>query len=107
MPLGESVFTALTSDLKIRVKSDRLVIVGDGAVEVAFGRVCVAPVEVGPGVPRVESDRLVVVGDGTVVLLLVIAGQASIEVGPGVRGVVPDRLPVIGDGAIDVARDTV
>jgi len=51
---------------KFRIELDRFVIVGDGAVEVAFVAMCVAAIDVGLNIFRIELDRLRVIGNGAV-----------------------------------------
>jgi hypothetical protein len=83
-------------------ESDRLVKVGDGAVEIVLVPVRVAPVVVGGCKLGIEPDRLAVVGDGTFDIALVPVSEASSIVSLGVFRIEPNRLAIIGDGAVEV-----
>ena len=85
----------------MRVEPDRLVVIGDGAVVLAFGSVGVAAVAEGCGVVRIEPDRLVVVLDGAVELALVVVSDAAVVEGRGRFWIELDRLVVVDDGTVE------
>ena len=87
-----------------RIEPDRLVVIGDGAVEVAFVAPGEAATVVGPRVFRIRSepDRLVEVGDGAVAVAFVAPDSAAVVVSNGVCRIEPDRLGVVGDGAVKI-----
>src|SRR4029078_5078394 len=85
-----------------RIETDRLVVVGDRAPVVPFGRV-------GEGA-IVESDRKLwidakhpgVIRDGAVVVLLVVISETATQIGFGVIGIDADRRREVCDRAIVV-----
>src|SRR5262249_58656038 len=95
------------------IEPDRLVKIGDAAVEIALLCVRAAAVEVRKAANnRVridgldlgsESDRLVKVGDGAVEIVLVPVRGAPVVVGGRKLGIEPDCLAVVGDGALEIA----
>ena len=87
----------------VGIELDRLVIVLDGAVVLAFDLVGVATIEEGISVFRIELDGLVIVLDGAVVLAFALEGEATIEEGVGVSRIELDRLTAVQGGAVKVA----
>jgi len=85
-----------------RIEPDRLVVVGNGAVIVAFGIIRVATAREDYGIFRIEPDRLVVVGDGVVIVTSGIIRVATAREGYGIFRIEPDRLGVIRDGMVEV-----
>src|SRR5215471_1780949 len=86
----------------LRVEPDRLVVVGDGAVEIALLLIGDGAVVEAVGV-GLEADRLAVVGDGPVVIALGVIGLAAVVDGVDIAGIEPNRLVVILQGAVEIA----
>ena len=70
---------------RLGIEPDRLVVIGDGAVEIAFGVVCGTTGGVGEGELGIKLDRLVVVGDGAVEIALGVVCGATVVVGEAAR----------------------
>lgn len=85
------------------IDSDRLGVIGNGAVIFLLVVVGVAAAVVGVGVPRIELDRHVIIGDGAIVFAAVAPDIAATVVRRRVFGIDLDRLIIIGDGAIVLA----
>ena len=86
-----------------RVEPHGLIVVGDGAVELAFAQVDPGAVGEGRCLLRIELHRLVEVLQGAVELLLLPPGVATVAEGGGVVRLKLDGLVVVLDGAIPVA----
>ena len=81
----------------------RLVVVGDGAAEVALGLVGRGAAHDDRHVLRLKPDRIAEVGDGAVVVALGEVGVAAVEIGAHMVRVDAERRVEIGDGAVVVA----
>jgi hypothetical protein len=68
----------------IRIEPDRLIVVGDGAVEVALCFVRNTAVDEAGNVSGIDADRLAVVGDGAVEVALGLVRDAASHEGGGV-----------------------
>ena len=87
-----------------RIELDGLIVVGDGAIEIALGLEQAGAVAVDPGIAGIEPGRPVVVGDGMVEVALGAVQVAAIVERSAVVGIERDRTVVIRDGAIDIAQ---
>ncbi len=81
---------------------DRLAVIGDGAIVVAFGEPGDAAVVDGGRIPRIELDRLIVVGNGAVEVAFAAEREAAIEIGGAVIWGKPDRFIIVGDGVVEI-----
>ena len=100
----EGVAAIVVGDGKSRIELDRLVVVGDGAIEVALLIKRIAALVVGAGMLRIElriaSLRSAMAWSRSPSRAV---GDAAIVVDAGVPGVEADRLVVIGDRSIALA----
>src|SRR5579859_2463887 len=80
-----------------------MIIVGDGAVVLAFLIISVAATLEGEREIRFQPDGLIIVGDGAVVLALLIIGVAATLEGVSEIRLQPDSLIIVGDGAVVLA----
>src|SRR5581483_3201873 len=85
-----------------RIESDRLVVVGNGAVVIALGLIGIAAAVVCARILWLEPDRLGVVGDRAIVIALGLVGVATAAKCIGKFWIEPYRFVVV-DGAILVA----
>ena len=89
--------------LQIKIKTKSFVVIGDGAVIIAFAVISVAAIIIGFRVLPVESNGLTVIGDGAVIIAFAVIGGAAVDVGVRVFRVKADGLTVIGYGAVIIA----
>src|SRR5262249_55277470 len=85
----------------VRIESDRLVVIGNRSIVLAFFRISDAPVAKGKRVVRIESDRLVIIGNRSIVIAFVRISDASVVEGIRV-GIESDRLAEQGDSPVIV-----
>ena len=88
---------------KVRRKPDRLIVVGDGAVEIRFLVKDVAAHHESAGVGRIKLDRCVQIADGAVQIVLAEAHAAAIRISALIVGIELDRLAEIVQRAGEVA----
>jgi hypothetical protein len=88
---------------RLRIEPDRLIVIRDGAVEVAFGAVRDGAIDEGRGILRIDPNGHIVICNGTVVVAFGAVRHAAIGEGPGKFGIEPNRLTVISDGTVVVA----
>ena len=69
------------SESIVGIESNRLVVISDGSVVVAFVPISIAPVPKGETAFGIEPDRLVKIGDGLVIVAFVCISDA-----PGAQG---------------------
>jgi hypothetical protein len=86
--------------VELRIDAQRLLIIGNGAIEIALLAIGGAAIVVGERKSRIERDGAIVIGDGAVIVAaLVIVGVAAI--GQEIRlRLELDRFVIVGDGAV-------
>ena len=103
-PLAQSLDgrEVLSGCLKLRIDTQRRLVVGDRSVEIALAAEGRAAIVVGVGESWVKLDRAVVVGDSAAQIALGLVCVAAIgeEIGP--RGD-SNRFIIVDDGAVVVA----
>jgi hypothetical protein len=70
----------------VGVKPNRLVVISEGSIEVAFVHIGVTPVPKGEGAFGIKSDRLVKIGDGSIIIAFICIYDASVPKGVGALG---------------------
>ena len=84
--LGGIGLAAIVIDVDMRgasgqgVDQDRLAVIGDGAIKIAFGGVGLAAIVEGERIFRIELDRPIVVGDSVVIVALGVIFEAAVVV---------------------------
>src|SRR6188472_2371112 len=87
---------------RIRLKTDRLVIVASRAIVLVLFQVSFGTVDEGLDVVGIEPDRLIMVFDREVVFALLQVSYAAVVEGLGVRWIELDRLIEILNGTVVV-----
>src|SRR5690606_30940471 len=87
----------------MRVEAQRLIVISDSSVEIAFGIACHTPIGVSSVHLRVEADRFIVVGNGLVQVPYRSADDASIIVVGGKLRVEADRFAIVVNGSEQIA----
>jgi hypothetical protein len=86
----------------IGLEADRLSVILQGAIEVAFTATCNAPVVVIVAIIRIEADCFGVIRQGAIEIILGAPCNAPVVVGLGVIGHEADRLSITPDFFIRV-----
>ncbi len=60
-----------------------MIVIGDGAILVAFGKIDKAANEIGDGVVRIDTDGVIAIGDGAILVAFGGIGNAAIVIGDG------------------------
>src|SRR6516164_10001864 len=88
------------SESIVGVKSNRLVVISDGPIVVAFIHISVTPVLEGEGAFGIESNCRVKIGDGSIIVAFVCIDDASVSKGVGALGFESNRLVKIGERSV-------
>ena len=84
----------------VGVKSNRLVVIGDGSIVVAFIHISVTPVLEGEGAFGIESNCRVEIGNGSLIVAFVCMYDASVPKGMGALGIESNGLIKIGERSV-------
>ena len=84
----------------VGVKSNRLVVIGDGSIVVAFIHISVTPVLEGEGAFGIESNCRVKIGNGSLIIAFVCIYDASVPKGVGALGFESNRFVEIGERSV-------
>src|SRR5690606_5420864 len=87
----------------MRVEAQRLIVISDSSVKIAFGIACHTPIGVSSVHLRVEADRFIVVSDGLIQVPYRGTDDASIIVVGGKLRVEADRFAIVVNGSEQIA----
>src|SRR5689334_3989819 len=87
----------------VGVKSNRLTVISDGSIVVAFIHISVTPVLEGEGAFGIESNCRVKIGNGSLIIAFVCIYDASVPKGVRALGFESNRFVKIGERSVVAA----